>query len=272
MKLKCLKLSIVILLLCTLILSFSPYAYTESYSTYGDGNTETVFYAISDGEASITFQQEKGKCQELSYTKLFSGLTGEAEEWGKYHIYYTIDGLTFMENWDSTHFGQTFRLKLTRVGEYTIRVVPFTASELTESYLLDQFVGWQTPPSWWISRQERCVCTSQKASVPSCPTSIEYEIWYQDLNGKRLETEYRVWTPGQSCITAQETKTDFASDPNSVYQLIGNKTVFFSFDSCGNLCPNPVVFFYSKATSASNNSPSGGRGQNAWENQVIPYR
>ena len=272
MKLNCLKLSATIVLLCVLVTSFSSVAVAEKYATYGDGVTETVFYVNSDGDASITFQQEKGKCQELSYTKLISGLTGEAEEWGKYHVYYTIDGITYQEDWDSTHFGQSFKLKLNRVGEYTIRVEPYTSSELTESYLLDQFVGWETPPTWWISRQERCVCSAQKASTPSCPISIEYEIWYQDLNGNRLETEHQVWTSGQSSVTAQQVKTGFTADPLSTYELVGTNVQYFSFDSCGNLTPNPVVFYYNKVISTPSNPNNGGTNQSAMGTIVAPYQ
>ena len=130
------------LLLFVLLLSVSISLADTKYTASGNGEDTSIFYVQSNGNAKITFKQEEGLCRELSYTHLIDGLQGDEEEWGKYHIYVTkTNGGGSVENWDKTRRGSTYELKLQSAGLYEIKVVPYTAYEMTESWTLDKFSG-----------------------------------------------------------------------------------------------------------------------------------
>ena len=123
-----------------------------------DGKTARVFFVTAYGNAWIQLQQTKGTCQELSYVKLWSGFIGTAKEWGKYWITvrHAETGTTKTYSWDDTYFGDTFKLEFPQSGHYVICVRPYTAKEMSDSYMMDTFVGWENPPQWWVESQSNC--------------------------------------------------------------------------------------------------------------------
>ena len=102
-------------------------------------------------------RQNEGTCYELSYTHLIDGVNGVEEEWGKYKIYITTpNGCKYKEKWDKTFRGGSYKIDLDERGTYKIKVVPYTAMEMTESWTLDQFLSWTTVPTWWVYETNRC--------------------------------------------------------------------------------------------------------------------
>lgn len=166
----------VLMLLCCMMSMVSvamadvaTFAWPRDYSTVsipdavvsnspGDGETRQVFFVTSNGGAWIELKQTKGTCHELSYTKLWSGFIGTAQEWGKYEICVnhaeTFNTVTY--RWDDTYNNDTFRIEFPQSGHYYVYVRPYTDSEMTNSYLLDQFVGWVNPPTWWVNYWHNC--------------------------------------------------------------------------------------------------------------------
>lgn len=132
--------------------------HNTDFSLWGNGNRGSVFYAYSRGNAKIEFKQTKGTCQLLSYTKLLSGIVGSAEEWGKYQIeVYRLGDPTYKNYyWDDTYFNSTQTIKLPDSGIYYVYVRPYTNSEMTGSYMMDQFAGWNNAPQWWIEDYSNC--------------------------------------------------------------------------------------------------------------------
>ena len=132
-------------------------AAADTYAANGDGRTTVRFYAQSSGSAKVEFTQTEGQCEELSYTHLIDGILGVEEEWGKYHFYITDPyGRIRVEDWDKTFNGGSFSISLPLSGTYGIRVVPYTAQEMTDSWTLDRFVEWTRQPHWQISNWSRC--------------------------------------------------------------------------------------------------------------------
>ena len=143
-----------------------------SFSITGNGNQTSVFFVESYGAATITLKQTKGKCTLLSYTKLWSGITGTAQEWGKYNIEcHHLDTRTYTTySWDDTYYNEDIKIKLNQTGDYYIIVKPFSNSEMTDSYVLDQFYGWENPPVWKISSYKGCnVLASPRATATPVP-------------------------------------------------------------------------------------------------------
>ena len=151
-----------ILLTLTLLLGTTA-ALADRNATSGSAGETVVFYVEAYGQASVSFSQTEGTCQELSYTHLIDGLTGEEEEWGKYHFYVTSPtGSTTVTDWDKTFNGGSFSLSFSRSGVYKVRVVPYTAQEMTDSWTLDRFVSWTRYPQWRISGKNNCAVSASK--------------------------------------------------------------------------------------------------------------
>ena len=133
------------------------------WRTSGNGEEISIFQvAVRSAPATITFYQDEGLCYEDSYTHYFDGRAGQEEEWGKYHIYYKVNGRTRHVDWDKTRNGGSFNLYLNETGTYFIWVVPFTAQEMTDSWTLDTFISWNKAPSW-------CIGYSGSINVSSAP-------------------------------------------------------------------------------------------------------
>ncbi len=146
-------------LLTAALLLAAGTAAADSYATRGDGRTTVVFYVESFGNARLTLKQNPGECQELTYNilNIVDGILGKCEEWGKYHITVTMpSGGRYTEDWDKTYRGGSYELSLGQSGIYTVRVVPFTNSEINASWSMDMFAGWEKQPQWWIASQSNC--------------------------------------------------------------------------------------------------------------------
>ena len=147
------------------IITAASAAAADTWATHGDGKTTVRFTVKSDGNASVEFTQSEGQCQELSYTHLIDGIMGTEEEWGKYHFYITgPDGSSTCVNWDKTFHGGSFSISLPKSGTYSVRVVPYTAQEMTDSWYADRFIEWTRQPRWQVSGYRNC---SVSASSPS---------------------------------------------------------------------------------------------------------
>ena len=123
------------------------------WRTYGNGNEISIFQVVvKNAPATIYFAQEEGLCYEASHTHVFDGPMGKEEEWGKYHVYYrrTDSNQIYRKDWDKTRHGGSFELYLNNTGVYYVWVVPYTAGEMTDSWLLDTFLSWNRTPRWWI--------------------------------------------------------------------------------------------------------------------------
>ena len=123
------------------------------WRTNGNGEEISVFQvAVRNAPATVRFAQEEGLCYEDSYTHYIDGRNGQEEEWGKYHVYYRMDGSPniHVSDWDKTRRGAEFELYLNNTGTYFIWVVPYTAQEMTDSWTLDTFVRWNKTPNWWV--------------------------------------------------------------------------------------------------------------------------
>lgn len=153
------------LLAVMLVLTSAATAAADTYALSGDGQKTVTFYAKADGSARILFSQSEGRCEELSYTHLIDGISGVEEEWGKYHFYITYpDGSTRYEDWDKTFNGGSFSISLPRSGNYTIRVIPYTADEMTDSWTLDRFIKWTSQPHWQVTGCENCTVSTKAPS------------------------------------------------------------------------------------------------------------
>ena len=120
----------------------------------GNGSEISIFQvAVQNAPATVYFEQEEGLCYEVSHTHVFDGPSGKEEEWGKYHVFYKLAGTNQIQyvNWDKTNRGGEFELYLNNTGVYYVWVVPYTAQEMTDSWLLDRFQSWNRTPRWWIS-------------------------------------------------------------------------------------------------------------------------
>ncbi|MBR4081178.1 MAG: hypothetical protein IKK21_05285, partial [Clostridia bacterium] len=118
-------------------------------NTRGDGKSASVFFVTTSyTNGKITLKQSKGTCTLLSYAKLISGIKGTAKEWGKYTItvYHAESATTKQYNWSKTYNNDSYTLKLPKAGNYYIVVRPFTAQQMTKSYLCDRFISWNKAP------------------------------------------------------------------------------------------------------------------------------
>ncbi len=153
----------IILLSFMIALGICAQAGADMYAITGDGQTNVFFYVESYGNARVTFTQNEGKCTELSYTHLWDGITGEEEEWGKYHILILgPSGEYSIQNWDNTFNGSSFSIDLRQAGVYSVQFIPYTASEMTESWTLDKFISWTVQPRWWVSDWTNCRVSETK--------------------------------------------------------------------------------------------------------------
>ena len=176
------KKSIWLLIIAALLLSYVTSALADQY-TYiqtnidgartgylnadiafnGNGTRGSLFYVNSDGKGKLVLEQKKGECYTLGYSQLIQGITGRAEEWGKYEIEVNdLDAHTYRTyQWDNTYNNDTFTISLEKSGRYYIYVRPYTQSEMTSSYTITQFGSWNTPPRWWIKERRNCTVSTE---------------------------------------------------------------------------------------------------------------
>lgn len=212
-------------------------ALAEKNATSGSGADTSVFFVESYGNAKVVFNQSEGMCHELSYTHLVDGIQGDEEEWGKYHIYvYTPYGSSYVEDWDKTFNGGSYTLSLNGAGIYRIRVVPYTGSEMTDSWTLDKFISWTTYPRWWISEQRNC----------SCMANLNVSVYVQQVDqntGAVLSSRTVTLNFGNNSVSA-------GSNPSG-YTLVSSSTANVYVDSSGRPDKNTVTFYYKRNTPSS---------------------
>lgn len=222
MKLRWLLLAALTLLICITALP----AMAEKNSTSGDAGDTSVFYVDSYGNAKITFTQTEGLC----YEKNSLGQTVQNDEWGKYHIYVeTPYGGTYSEDWDKTYYGSTYTLSLGSSGLYRIRVVPYTANEISASWALDKFVRWSSYPSWWISSRQNCNIMS----------TVSVSVYVQQVDQKTgavLGSRSVTVSTGNNSVSAGSTP--------SGYTIVGSSTATVYVDKSGRADKSTVTFYY----------------------------
>lgn len=210
-------------------------AAAEVYETDGDGKTTVCFYVESYGSATVSFVQSEGKCQELSYTHLIDGILGEEEEWGKYHFYVTSpSGSVTRVDWDKTFNGGDFSLSLSLSGVYTVRVVPFTAQEMTDSWTLDRFVDWTKQPRWWVNSCKNCAVMT---SDPTRRTGTVH-IYCYDENGNLIKSESH--TVSGSGTVYPPSVSGYKAESSGEYVAL----------DAGGCTPSAVWFYYRKDSPA----------------------
>ena len=203
-------------------------------SLSGNGDCGAVFYLYAEDNASIELQQKKGTCQILSYSKLISGLLGNAEEWGKYEI--KVVGITNSSvniyQWDSTSNNGNKKIKIREQGLYYVYVRPYTNNEISDSYLTDVFLSWIDPPEWWIGTKNNCkVSTEYISDIQDVaqgtlsgasalsreiesqannndPVYVHYE--YQTISGQYVWGSSESFTPGTHTINPNWHSSDYA--------------------------------------------------------------
>lgn len=250
---------ILIPLLVLLALITITTASADTYALYGDGATTTCFYVESYGDAKIWLTQTEGLCHELSYTHLIDGLEGDEEEWGKYHFYISApNGAQSVWDWDKTFHGQDFTLTLSGTGIYTIRVVPFIGSEMTQSWTLDQFIGWTVLPQWRITSWQNCAVSEK--SFRQYSGTVEIRCYHE--NGNLIDT--RVLT----IISSQTIKPPTL---NGYYPTTTGQYVALD-PSTGKCSPSTVSFRYKSANQSSHKPPLGGTGGSHSTIQKLPHR
>lgn len=154
----------ILILVCALAVSGSAAA--ETYGLSGDGKTTVSFYVESHGKSSLILKQRQGTCTETSYTKAWEGITGTAEEWGKYHIkVMKPSGSYYTEEWDSTFNGEEYTIRFQDAGIFCVTITPYTQREMSDSWTLDIFGSWNVPPHWWIDMGVNCSYTTQRPSI-----------------------------------------------------------------------------------------------------------
>jgi len=124
--------------------------------TYGNGSEVSAFEVdVPYGSGTLRFTQEKGIAVERS---VLNWLTDDNREWGKYHIYYMINGVVRCEDWDDSYNSGEYSLYLNETGRYIVWVVPFTNEEINDSYTVDHFERWSKAPTWvsW-GEQNKCM-------------------------------------------------------------------------------------------------------------------
>ena len=115
--------------------------------TYGNGAEVSAFEVnVPFGNGTLKFTQEKGIAVERS---VLNWLTDDNQEWGKYHIYYKVNGNIRCVDWDDSFDSGEFYLYLNETGKYVVWVVPFTNEEINDSYVVDHFERWNKAPQWY---------------------------------------------------------------------------------------------------------------------------
>lgn len=235
-----------------------------SFGTSGNSYETKVFFVDSDGNAKITFEQEKGISEYSPFgivTTIGDNCTEDA--WGKYEI--TVcdeNGKKIYYHWNDTYLNGSFTIKLNKVGYYYIVVRPYTSDEMTDSYRYDDFIRWSTPANWWIDSKKNCTIststpfTSSSSSASSSavqqsqPEYADVQIihWSSSSSGKVILYEITTKLP-----TGYQVITPYWSSSN--YELSGDSSVYYNV-KYGKT--NAVYFHYKEVrnsgSSASNNS------------------
>ena len=236
-KLGCLLILALLLAVCS-----AAAAGTDVNATSGDGQESVCFYVDSYGNAQIDFTQEVGLCYELSYTHVIDGLQGDEDEWGMYHIYVTSpNGYTETYEWNDVFRSGSFSISIDGRGLYTVRVVPYTASEINSEWSLDRFLYWTRQPQWWVSGNRNCGVTPTDPNnrYPSGTVSV----FCYDQNGG-LFASYAVTVTGPDRIYPRQ-YSGYTTSDGYQYVTLDNRT--------GVCSPSSVSFRYRRnvPTSAS---------------------
>lgn len=250
--------------------------------TSGDGEHSSVFFVYSFGNGSITLKQTKGTCHELSYTKLFSGFLGTAHEWGKFEI--TVvpqSGKKNVTQWDDTFFNGECEINLDKAGNYYIYIRPYSNQEITNSYFLDRFSGWEEPPTWHLSEFQNCNVLNKSPysiaettpppaesapskpappteNVPSepespvLPVSASVDVYYRLEDGSILRSETKLFSQGTHYLYNEYPLED-------TYEVVG--TSCFTINVSSNGVANPQTVSFILKNKAVNN---GYYAQKAW--------
>lgn len=222
----------IILLLCIMLSTIGNATETAKERTGAKDGQSSVFYVTSNGKCKVTLKQEKGECRELSYENLISGLTGSGDEWGKYHIYCS-NMATYSYNsyeWDDSYWSSSFSFTINGSGLYKIEIVPYTADEMTNSYINDVFLSWTVYPHWWV---ESCSNGSYQAQNP-CSNNVYVE--YRSTNGTSLHSEYLSLTPGTHSVSPNYSPYG--------YSISGNTNHSVTVNSYGIANQSYIVFYY----------------------------
>lgn len=230
------RLTAALILALTACLMVLP-AMADAYATGGSGGSTSIFFVESYGNATLTFSQSEGLCYELSYTHAIDGILGNEDEWGKYHIYVeTPGGGSYREDWDKTFGGGSYSLKLNGAGIYRIRVVPYTADEMTASWTLDKFISWTAYPRWWISGQKNCAAkTTVSASI--------YVYQVDQDTGAVLSSRSETVSYGSNTVSAGSAPSGYALSSSSMASVYVDQT--------GRADVSSVTFYYRKKAPAS---------------------
>ena len=199
----------------------------------GNGIRSSAFYLYSKGNASISFTQTKGTCVELNYNQLLQGISGGAQEWGKYEIevVHIDSSAKYSYKWDNSYFNSSMKIKLDKNGLYYIYIRPFTQSEMNNSYLITQFGSWENPPEWWIDSTSNCEVSTEyfaksisfqdiassvtdganklneQVNRSNASACVKYE--YQTLNGVHVWASSELLTPGTYVVKPDRNFTDY---------------------------------------------------------------
>ncbi len=152
------------------------YCFPAYWRTSGNGTEISAFQvAVKNAPATIHFAQEEGLAYERSVTHFIDGPRGQEEEWGKYHIYYRLNGSSWRcVNWDKTRNGGSFDLYLNGTGVYIVWVVPYSAQEMTDSWTMDTFERWNLAPNWWIGWTRNVESYSGTATPMNADGRLDY--------------------------------------------------------------------------------------------------
>lgn len=187
-----------VLMLLIAILTLSAASWASAAQIHGAGGSGDpsdtyMFYVYASGaDAQLYFTQTEGLLRQRS---LMTGYrNGVNDEWGKYTIRYTCNGLTRTAAWADSYNSGSFTLHLPDPGRYRIEVIPYTMQELTDSYMATTAIAWDNPPRWSASARARCEMAPEQLTADIAVNYVD------DDTGAVMHTE-TVTVTGSAVIT-----------------------------------------------------------------------
>lgn len=233
------KKTLLITLLLVLLAAVTASAETL-YTTSGSGNGALgrtyEFYATSNGSGWIEFTQSMGLCQRLRMTKPVVTNLGTTNEWGRYHIYYTVNGVRREKTWNAEGDNSTCKLFLVQNAPYRIEIVPFTMEEMVSQPA--EFASWLTEPYWWVNNYSGCTLSLQEPVIRQATVRVNYVDEY----GYSIDTQVLTLDPGTHTINAKSI---------SGYNVLGTKSYTVTVQNDGYASMSTVTFRYQKVVKAS---------------------
>lgn len=220
---------------------------TASATTNIDGSTQrtTTFYVQSYGSATVKLYSYKGSARVKNYTATGSFKSYETEShYGFYRVTVQGSGYSASYRWvpsANVLFGitdaktsRTLELSFPRSGNYTVKVEPMSAGDISNFWIADRFDHWITDATWEVSKESNCNCSYSNPNPPSV-TSDTVTVNCYDENGSFLKTYTETVT--KSTTLYPKSISGYTATSNSYY---------VSFSSASGASTKNISFYYRK--------------------------